>query len=761
MAANPIKSNEIIQDNVFKPTIEQATALLIVSNELLKTFKEMASVTKSGLGGIKPNSFEGIKKVGEETQKVNLIYSESEKINKKILEQKTQLDSLMTKESKELAALNVQVAEQKRLNKENARISADQGKTYDSLSAKLNSLRKAYKDLAVVNQQGTTAAKSMKSEIDKLDSTLKKVDATVGQHQRNVGNYASALDGVGGSAGNAISALKGFITNPIGSAVALIGTAIVGLKSAFESTERGADLLQSGISKLSGTIDVLKINIGTKLADAWEKGFSAETFKTISKNIATFLINPLLGVHKMTQSIIQALKPSAEQQAAIDLAFQAGETLEDIQVKNATRIAKLDRQFQENRERLAEGNMLIGDRKVLLKETLALQDKIAAAKTEEAVQELYIISLQKKKYKDEKDVPHQLLLQEADARAKIDEIMADAAASKVKLTKQETALEKEENAKRVKDNEEANKRKLESDRYHSFESTSLHKRQTEAEKQHLIDIADARDKANSSQKSANEKAKKEREDQQKSVVAQAFNTTKDLIDKESEMKQKAIESDLQANQKRQDTLRQMAVNGAQDTKESLAYELRQQAELEAKRDRQIKKQIRQQQTLAILQAFASGNSKDASAIKNLGNISSYYDGTEDTGTANNPLDGNGGRIAILHDNERVLTKEQNKKAGNLSNEHAAEVLQAYNLGQLINPMQFDKMPMVSHVNDERQITELSAVKSELQNLRNDLKNRPVSTVQVNEVEKIATVITKTYLKEVHTQKRIGGLYGRN
>jgi predicted nuclease with TOPRIM domain len=61
--------------------------------------------------------------------------------------------------------------------------------SYDQLSSKLNKLRKDYKDLAVAEQENSEEAKALLNEITALDEKLKKVDATVGQFQRNVGNY--------------------------------------------------------------------------------------------------------------------------------------------------------------------------------------------------------------------------------------------------------------------------------------------------------------------------------------------------------------------------------------------------------------------------------------------------------------------------------------------------------------------------------------------------------------------------------------------
>lgn len=71
-------------------------------------------------------------------------------------------------------------------------------------------------------------------------------------------------------------------------------------------------------------------------------------------------------------------------------------------------------------------------------------------------------------------------------------------------------------------------------------------------------------------------------------------------------------------------------------------------------------------------------------------LASFYDGTEDTGTASDKLDSKGGRYAILHDNERVMTKSQNKKVGGMSNDELANLAYDFNHGNL-SPSHFKQL----------------------------------------------------------------------
>jgi hypothetical protein len=109
---------------------------------------------------------------------------------------KAQADQQKIKAEQEIVKLQkMQAQETARLAKEQekaAKLASSEASAYSKLSAELNKARKAYKDLAVTNQENTAEGKELLETVTRLDAQLKKVDATVGQHQRNVGNYEGA-----------------------------------------------------------------------------------------------------------------------------------------------------------------------------------------------------------------------------------------------------------------------------------------------------------------------------------------------------------------------------------------------------------------------------------------------------------------------------------------------------------------------------------------------------------------------------------------
>lgn len=77
---------------------------------------------------------------------------------------------------------------------------------YNRIQASVSLLTKTYQDLALRKQLGSTLTAneerqlaSLTTRINLYQTALKKVDADVQKHQRNVGNYASGYDGLGNS----------------------------------------------------------------------------------------------------------------------------------------------------------------------------------------------------------------------------------------------------------------------------------------------------------------------------------------------------------------------------------------------------------------------------------------------------------------------------------------------------------------------------------------------------------------------------------
>jgi hypothetical protein len=140
----------------------------------------------------------------------------------------------------------------------------------------------------------------------------------------------------------------------------------------------------------------------------------------------------------------------------------------------------------------------------------------------------------------------------------------------------------------------------------------------------------------------------------------------------------AIDDELDRISARIDKQREQAEKGNADFN---AFLLRQEKEAQLERERLAKKEEQLNKAIALSEAFfqsyiselkkpgsdsnkallaASSSTAKALALETvITGLASFKEGTEDTGTVAQPLDKDGGRLAILHDKERVVPKSEN------------------------------------------------------------------------------------------------------
>ena len=350
-------------------------------------------------------------------------------------------------------------------------------------------------------------------------------------------------------------------------------------------------------------------------------------------------------------------------------------------------------------------------------------------------------------------VQDQILRLESEGKAQDD---AAVAAKKAEEEKIKAAKERAKEAEKLKrwladqerDLADENDKEAERIRKKQFkELEDQRKYQEDQDKQNLAEAERIR-------KEMAEKDAKDKEDEKKrleqfekdkqAIASKSVQILKNIVERQTAQELTSIDRELAASKKREDELRNNARISAQDRDRTIAFEERKQAELAAKREKQIKRQLQQEKALAIIKMISNGNATGAKNISDLVNsLPSFKEGTEDTGIVSNPLDSDGGRLVVVHNKERIFTKEQNRKAGDLSNEAAANILHQFNLGQLINPTQFDKMPMVNIVSDNIQVAKLNELSQKLDTLNQTIKTRPIKDQAFDEVNKMIVTTIKT------------------
>jgi len=198
--AKRITDEQVIQKGIFNDAIESAKKLTEVLNvvegdlkDILKTSSELAN--KNPLKGYKDVNkvLSSLDKAEKTVKELNVVEKERERLLKEQAKLNAKLAQSTSAVAQKNAELRLEVQQQTKINKELAREKLGLVSLYEKESRKLNDLRKKYKDVALSQGETSKEARRLLKSVTALDNKLKRVDANVGQFQRNVGNYASAF----------------------------------------------------------------------------------------------------------------------------------------------------------------------------------------------------------------------------------------------------------------------------------------------------------------------------------------------------------------------------------------------------------------------------------------------------------------------------------------------------------------------------------------------------------------------------------------
>lgn len=149
--------------------------------------------------------------------------NEALKESQRILKSQTFGTPAYAESLKQVSALKnaqAQLSQQVRDTGRAIEIEADRGKkSYRALNAELVNARRLFKELSE-EERNSKIGQNLLKDIQRLDTELKSIDASMGQYQRNVGNYTSAFSSLGGIDIAELATVPG--------AIVAIGTAVIG-----------------------------------------------------------------------------------------------------------------------------------------------------------------------------------------------------------------------------------------------------------------------------------------------------------------------------------------------------------------------------------------------------------------------------------------------------------------------------------------------------------------------------------------------------
>jgi len=819
MANNDIiRHSDIAEDNLMQPLRSEIALTIKELNNLDSELIKMATDLKKALGQSGFGSEDALRKFNNQVTLSNEVLKQSVAVKNEVIKTEAAYVIAVSNITNELDDNRVALEKLKKENKDDAKLRSEQVGAYDKLAIALNRNKKEYKDLFILQKEGSIRGKELKASIDAMEVSIRSADAAVHQHQRNVGNYGNSFNGLSNSVNQLTREMPAFANSAQTGFMAISNNLPIFIDNINQLKEKNAALNAEG----KAGIPVWKQVLSSLFSWETAMGVGITLLVTYGKEIGAG-IKALFGFTKSTETQeeaqlrlnkayddgTQSLKEMNDYvNGQIDFNTKINVLKEKQAGASQEKINEIERKGREDGIKNAEkhffeltdlyarqtsqlSNLSNGD---LSPEDLkAQQDAINAniKKTEAdiettrrlveslkyqsgiAEQQLKVDAIEnaKQRAKEQAKLDEEARKrreQEALAALEIQhqlnvaiiEATYDGNKEKVKLINENLDYEMKVNQIKIKNYDKMLKINIAATMKADEEIKNLLKNTTKIDEVEEIE----RDQAilKKAQKFLVDKRKKEEADELKakqSLTNKVFQITKSSLDKENALKQRAVDTDIAASQRREDALRAIAAKGAQNSQENLAFELRKQAELQAQKDKLIKKQIQQERALALLKALSSGNlngSKNVDSIIN--SLPSFYEGTEDTGSANNPLDENGGRLAILHDNEAVLKKDLNKKRQKSGLSLDKTIDYALNYQALINPTSFDKIPMSNHVNDDRQLNKLDEVKSEISELKNVIQNRPIKDWDVNKTEKLIELKLIEGGKTTNIQRKSGGLF---
>ena len=236
--AKRISSKDLFeQEDIFKGVRDSAETTIKKLDGLKQGLVGLAKETKSAFSSVKIDNVQSLNQLIKLVEKANKINKEAiaiDKARKQSLDNKTKAEvqlQIIEREKQKTAqetlkTQRLQAQEEARLNKEkekSTKVTNDQANAYKRLEKNTRDLKNQSKQIGATLLELASKGQKNSAEYQKLtrqyqqvtaaakkgDEQLKKLDKTVGDNFRNVGNYQSALSGLKGALGTLGIAVTG------------------------------------------------------------------------------------------------------------------------------------------------------------------------------------------------------------------------------------------------------------------------------------------------------------------------------------------------------------------------------------------------------------------------------------------------------------------------------------------------------------------------------------------------------------------------
>jgi hypothetical protein len=839
-----IKKSDVSEKDVFGWIIESAK----IAEEQIEAMNQQLSVSaklsKEALKGKGTSDVSSLKAVEQAVASTN-----------NLLKQKLKLEAdLISIQAKKTNAETQLTKAIERSNREEAKKIQQQEKltsAYSRVDGWLRNLTKEYRELAIrqelsgkLSEAEIKRMTTLEGRIKTYDGALKQVDATMGKHQRNVGNYAGAWNGLGNSVNQLTREMPAFANSVQTGFMAISNNLPIFFDEIGKIKKANKELITQGqpVKSVFRQLGSAIFSLGTILS------VGVTLLTVYGKELVTWISNVAKGSYSvrsfaenqktLNEAIKEGTKNGIREATQLDILYRTATNLNLSLEQRKKAVDKLQEQYPSYFDNLEDEDILVG-KAVTQYERLrdaifdsarakAIQSKLEERGIERFDTELKILekikkaeSERNKLIKSGKDliikgsreertqdiiITNKELI-EAQTRAlkiyygqlnnfkknaiKEDELLLkaqyeyykkaeDLESDRIKIkdkgtgsTKKRTkAIEKETKVIEYHVKALQDLHKMERVRWADIEAIddALFKRaKTEqevyllmaelTENEKLIREAritkikadlkielDSKKHTKAEEELLTLQAQKQIQDIERDSFKKRMNEYKEYTDlitdyaiKQSNRRIEQIERESQNAQKNYDLLVDLAKNGNIQAQQSLAQEQKNIIEANKKKEQELQKQELIKLGGTAIDTFASkvaNNDKTPllSTIKDItllrafiSSLASFDVGSERTfADSGSGIDGKGGRMAIVHPNEKIFTEEHSKKIGfDISNNEVADIISLYKQGTLVPINKVGAFAGTSY--------DLKPLLIEVQELKDVIKNQPIPNLEVGRI----------------------------
>lgn len=329
-----------------------------------KAYDELAAEIDAVMG----TRMQNIKRLIEEQNAIRLINEEIKNLTK----YQSGNSSLTTAQQKRLEQLNnsllthkAALSEVRQTLMNNVKMDNVAATSMNGLSQSLSRMKIAYRELTE-EERKSPFGKELLASINQADAKIKELDATIGNHQRNVGNYASGWNGLNMSVQQIVRELPAAtmglnmfflaISNNLPMLIDEIKLAQDRLKALKEEGKQGTQVWKQLAKSLLSWQTALVVGItllssyGNEIAD-WVKGL----FK--SKENVDILKESLEAYNK---AVLESAKNVQEEKTRLDLLYRATQNASKPLEERKKALDELQRIYPEYFGNLSEEEILAG-----------------------------------------------------------------------------------------------------------------------------------------------------------------------------------------------------------------------------------------------------------------------------------------------------------------------------------------------------------------------------------------------------------------